>query len=410
MIALVEWNQNGHHDTYLVIHASTLLHQGHRLLVLCRDPQRFREAIINRIHHSYISLLDVAPIPGPEWIRKWRRLPFGFAYTAFSICILRQLRRGEKRHGNHLAEVFFCCIYEHQTRMLHAVIRSIGGRQWSGLYLHAHAFHNPHVLAPGVKSKWPISKLWFLPGLRGLLMLDESIAPHVSACIRQPVLILPDIAATELRREDALVAELKMFACGRTIIGLLGHIVPSKGVTTFLRCAQRDEMRQVVFAIAGTVQWDMFNDEDRKFLHDAFQLPNVWLRDLRIPDEASYNALFDACAVIYAAYENYPHSSNTLTKAAAFQKPVLVHNRSLMAERVRRYGLGECFSEGDPIAQRCKALLRLAWMNSSPEAIVKPDWQGYLATHSEQRLAEVFADFFPSTQEHKLPDNRNDEK
>jgi hypothetical protein len=225
-------------------------------------------------------------------------------------------------------------------------------------------------------------------------MLDEIIAPHVSEIIGHPVFVLPDIASTELRREVALVSELEAFALGRTIIGLIGHIIPSKGVATFLRCAQHDDMQNIVFAVVGTVQWNMFSSEDQMLLKEAFSLPNVWLRDLRIPDEASYNALFAMCDVIYAAYENFPHSSNTLTKAAAFQKPVLVHDGTLMAERVRCHRIGECLPQDCQISKRCQALLRLAGINGAAEDQPEPDWRGYLATHSEQRLAEVFAGFF----------------
>jgi len=405
MITLVEWNQDGHHDTYLLILASTLLHQGSRLLVLCRDPQRFHSAISDRIHQSHHAMLDVVAISGPDWIRRRRRWPLGLAYMIFSRSIVRQIRLGEKRARHEKSEVFFCCLYEHQTRMLHAVISRLCGRQWSGLYLHAHAFHKPNVLAPGVKRRWPISRLWKQPGLRGLLMLDEMIAPHVSEIVQRPVLVMPDIAATELRREDPLAAEMEAFACGRTIIGLLGHIIPSKGVMTLLRCAKCDEMRHVVFAVVGAIQWDMFSDEDQLLLRKAFCLPNVWLRDLRIPDEACYNALFDMCDVIYAAYENYPHSSNTLTKAAAFHKPVLVHDGSLMAERVRQYRLGECLAQDCLITERCESLLLLA--GNRAEDRVKPDWNAYLAIHSEQRLAEVLAEFFPNADERNVHADRN---
>ena len=37
---------------------------------------------------------------------------------------------------------------------------------------------------------------------------------------------------------------------------------------------------------------------------------------------------------------NFPHSSNIMTKAAAFNKPILVNDGYLMSERVKTYGIG----------------------------------------------------------------------
>jgi hypothetical protein len=53
------------------------------------------------------------------------------------------------------------------------------------------------------------------------------------------------------------------------------------------------------------------------------------------PDEAQFNSLVYICDILFAAYNNFPNSSNILTKAAIFQRPVVVSNNFCMEKRVK---------------------------------------------------------------------------
>ncbi len=74
---------------------------------------------------------------------------------------------------------------------------------------------------------------------------------------------------------------------------------------------------------------------------------NCYFHFGHIPDQGSFNSLLSISDILCAAYEEFPHSSNILTKAAAFQKPVLVDEKYAMGERVRTYNLGMCVSVND---------------------------------------------------------------
>ncbi len=396
-LALIEWNQGGHHDTYLRIFTATLLRQGHQLLVLCREPEELLDALSKEFSEADLGRVRLALVPDPEWIRKRRRWPLGLAFRAYAGNIVKEVRKTEKLWGGG-AEIYFACLYEHQVRVLHSVIRAMRGRKWSGLYLHPHAFHHPHKSIPGVKRKWPISRIWPLPGLRGLLMLDERIASAVAKVVGRPVMALPDIADASVGGDDAFAASLRKFAAGRPIVGVMGHLLPSKGVDVLARCALADETDEVVYAFAGEVHWSMFPEEDQRLLRLIASSSNVWIQDGRILDEGTYNAVFQSCDLIFAAYHDFPHSSNTLTKAALFEKPVLVTDGYLMAERVRRYRMGEVLPSGYSQETLAAVISKLAprvgeWRDSS-----QPDWEGYRHDHSQDRLAEVLLEFFPGDQ------------
>ncbi len=57
--------------------------------------------------------------------------------------------------------------------------------------------------------------------------------------------------------------------------------------------------------------------------------------------------MIDAADVVFCAFDDFPFSSNTLTKAAVFEKPVVVSEGYLMAERVRSYRTGEVVPQGN---------------------------------------------------------------
>ncbi len=397
-LALIEWNRGGHHDTYLRVFAATLLRQGHRLLVLCRDPEELLESLSAECPAIDLERLRVVVVVDSEWIRERRRWPFGWAFRAYAAKIVREVRSVEKVWGGS-AEIYFTCLYEHQVRVLHSVIKALGGRTWSGLYLHPHAFHHPHRRVPGVKRKWPVSRIWTLPGFRGLLMLDERIAPTVAEAAGRPVMALPDIADESTRRDDPLAVSLRKFAAGRPVVAVMGHLLPSKGVDVLARCALADETGEVVYGFAGEVHWSMFSEEDQRLLRLTGSSPNVWFHDGRIPDEAAYNAVFDSCDVIFAAYHDFPHSSNTLTKAALFEKPVLVTDGHLMAERVRRYQMGKVLSPDYSEATLAATVRELAPQVEEWKETNKPNWEGCRRDHSQERLAEVLLEFFPAGQQ-----------
>ena len=92
---------------------------------------------------------------------------------------------------------------------------------------------------------------------------------------------------------------------------------------------------------------------------------------------------FEASEVLFAAYHDFPHSSNILTKAAIFQKPVIVSDGYLMAERVRRYRLGEVIQQKNP--ELCAAALRRiltdrqAWLEEH-----QPRWEEYRTANSRE--------------------------
>jgi len=92
------------------------------------------------------------------------------------------------------------------------------------------------------------------------------------------------------------------------------------------------------------------------------------------------NEYIDHADLIFAAYEDFPHSSNILTKAAAFNKFVLVNEGYLMAERIRNYQIGLV------IQQNIELDLNEVYANTRK---LNPQFNEYLQLHSTDQLNKV---------------------
>ena len=100
-----------------------------------------------------------------------------------------------------------------------------------------------------------------------------------------------------------------------------------------------------------------------------------------------------ACDVLFGSYIDFPYSSNILAKSAVLQKPVIVSDGSLMAERVRRFRLGEIIPQEDPSAA-AGAMLRIlqdvdAWLQRH-----RPAWEDYRQQHCFEALKSAFAKMY----------------
>ena len=92
-------------------------------------------------------------------------------------------------------------------------------------------------------------------------------------------------------------------------------------------------------------------------------------------------------SVIFAVYRDFFRSSNMLSKAAYFEKPILVANGCLMGERVERYGIGLAVDQDDTLGMH-EALLALASIQG-----LKSNFQRYRSDISEALLQQTLSNF-----------------
>jgi hypothetical protein len=109
----------------------------------------------------------------------------------------------------------------------------------------------------------------------------------------------------------------------------------------------------------------------------------------QIEKDEEFNKLMTLSDVVFIAYYKFYHSSGILTKAAVFHKPVIVSEEYCMGERVKKYRLGLTIPEGD--VNRCVEAIRcLCEGNDYDGNPLQPDFEGYCALHSQERLVAAF--------------------
>lgn len=392
MILLVDWNVTGHHETYLALYARALLARGRRVGVLCRDPEGLRARMesgavggggAGRMPQVFARIPAIPPgrRPGAK--------PGAWARWRWAIAVAGAARQAAEP-GIPLV-VHFMCLHEHEARLLIALERALR-LPWTALHMHARA--GLAASRKGRKSS-ALEKLLRSTRLRGLLVLnDEALAPHPHGG-GWPVVLAPDLTDTATEPDHPLAARVRRFAGPAPVVGVLGHLLPSKGVATVAKLAQRPEASGLVFLFAGELPLHRYEDGlEREVVERATtRAPNVFLHTARLPSELDYNALFLSCDVVCATYRDFPHSSNTLTKAAFFERPIIVSEGHLMARHVREYRLGEVVPQGDEAALLA-AILRITGDPAAWCSAMQPRWADYRTRQSHARLEDVLARFF----------------
>ena len=389
-IALLDPFWTGHHSSYLKLFSKTLLSLDHNVMVLCSNPSEINswaEAICDK-NQGRLHVFEIHEPKGSSC--PVLRIQMALDSLLWWRFAARAIKKAQSETGCRPDLVFFpwmdSCLGRFQN---HHIIDRIFPYNWSGLY-----FHPLHLR---MKLPWSAAN----GGLhdydeslrsdrcRSVAILDEGVADILQQKLPdKPVVIFPDVAdATQPDLNSPIVQEVIAKARGRKIISLIGGLAKRKGMLTLLETAQRPEAKDWFFMFAGHLSEESFDANDLLMIRYIASDPpqNCYFHFDFIPHEAQFNALVKASDILFGCYENFPHSSNLLAKAAIFEKHVIVSKGFCMEERVRTFGMGECIEYGD-VLQGIKAIGRLI------ETELQADFAGYRNLHSEERLRMVLQD------------------
>ena len=378
VVALVDWHGSGHNVSFMRLFARALLELGRRVIVLAPDPHACAELAATA--PGRLALVEFSRTK--SWVF-WSRRQRNIANAArTSEYFVRRLAEGEQMLGAACDLVFFNCFYDSQIELITALAGACRC-PWSFLYIHSNS------LPPHNEKNPAVLQLLRHERLKAFGVLDERTVASGEALSGRRVVRFPDLADTCYEEGHPLELELKRLAGSRPLVLLIGHLFKRKGLFTLLEAAAMPEAKDLFFAFVG--EYKMRGKEWRCFRRAVAGLENVCFKPGYLPDELSYNACIRAADVLFAAYIDFPYSSNTLAKAAAFGKPILVSEGHLMADEVRRFRMGEVIPQGDAGA----ALEAIRRIVSDPDAWQRsrqPDWQGYVERQSFGALKQAFAE------------------
>ncbi len=165
----------------------------------------------------------------------------------------------------------------------------------------------------------------------GVGIFDEGIVNQYQTRISKKIYLMPDITNSELKKSIEFKKDRIIVLPG------VGH--RRKGILNFLRASQNAKNSNWQFILLGEINWSDFTETEQEEMKLALDSENVLCTGY-IENENEMNNYIADADLVFAVYENFPHSSNILTKAAIFKKFVLVSKGFLMAERVNNYKMG----------------------------------------------------------------------
>jgi hypothetical protein len=390
-VALVDWHWTGHHPTYfrkllLGFHAC-----GARVLAMCPAsaiPEMTDWLQSQPNAHDLAAAVEFIParlfgerMRLPQFLRardQGRRIFGG---------ISSNLKQWERRTGNQVSLVFFATIYDFNFENFHYAGK-VFSYPWSGIYLHARSFRLPGTPMPYVNRMPCPEKIFTVASMSSVCVIDEgAVTPMEKLSGGKPVFEFPDITDCTIEEPltgATLAGKLKRFANGRPIVACLGHLQKTKGIYELCLAARDPRLHDVCFFFGGEVNWAEISREEITTIRTTWeQAPNVMTYLASISD-ATMNAAMVTSDVVFAAYTNFPNSSNVMTKAARFNRPIIVSDGFLMAERVRLHGTGRIVPEGD-VPAIVAAILELAAVKPQPVS----GYEAFYEKHSEETLLQV---------------------
>lgn len=352
----------GHHKNYVIFFAKNLISLQCRVSIIFPNAERLKnEFNLNELIH--IQFIDHQKFNLKKSLRykiwqNWQELKFNL-----------------KRVQENIDLLFIMWFDDFKFNTDHPLILKIFLHYfnwsfkcpWFGINVHQVHFRKM-TTQHEIWSKELITEHKFC---KGVGVFDEGIVNQYRNNVNRPIYVFPDVTKTDLKNESKHENNKKIVVAG------VGD--RRKGILRLIRATDLPENNNWHFLIAGKINWSEFTETEIQEIQNALKSKNVSTTGF-IEDEAEMNAEIASADFVYAAYEDFPHSSNILTKAAMFKKYVLVNSGFLMAERVKKYQTGLVL-ENDSI-------LDLNYLRKQTSKL-SPQFDLYCQVHSLLNLKSV---------------------
>lgn len=392
-IILFDNFSSGHHETYILIYAKKLLELGNKVLIFYT-----REDIFSSLKQQYNDQIKVhvintnLNIPIKTYKNKYSSAIFNTIIPIlYWIRVKLVIKKGlEKVKESKPDLVFFLWLDSFLNPLLRGWMVDLFFKfKWAGIYFHPIYLRN-HNQSSRVNRPNDIFKSKFC---QFITILDGGVYNKLSANTDKKVYVLPDVTNEEINQNNKIKDDILKKAGSRKIIGLLGSISKRKGLSSLIEVIKKISPDKYFFIIAGNLWVDDYTEDDLKIINSFFKenSNNCFSILKRIDDEKDFNTLINLCDMLLAVYEDFFHSSNILTKAALFNKFVIVSNKYLMAERVEKFQLGLCIEQKNSTELLGAIELLSNGENFAGEKL-KPQFEKYFSEHSQAKLSRVLSE------------------
>jgi Glycosyl transferases group 1 len=388
-IALIDPYWSGHHSTYLKLFSKALLSIGNNVTVFCQKPQVLKDWI-SKNSEQYKDSIDYFELNEPEAsslpIRTFNPTLYAFRlwYSADQA-----IKKAYSSTGRKPDLVFFAYLDDYLSYFQsHYLIDQIFPYNWSGLYFNPYQLrHNLRAL-PIYRGPLDYDENLRSKHCKSIAVLDEEVSTKLQDKLQgKPVVLFPDVTdESSPDRSYQLRERIVKEAKGRKIITVLGSLAKRKGMLSLLEVASKSIQDDWFFVFAGKLATHTFTRSELDVISHAAtkKLQNCFFYFDFIPEEPQLNSLVEISDILWASYEDSPNSSNALTKAALFRKPVIVSKGCLVERRVRNFNMGEVVEYG-AIEKYIESIGKLC-NPSDDNVFTRRKFDEYRSLHSFEKL------------------------
>ena len=411
-ITLVNNRWSGHNPYHIrELSLIFLSFPGIFLSVYCVEPDILKQEIYNVLGTSN-SRITFHKILLPDNILKNKTL---LSYRNYSkklwINIANQIYSDDLQRPNHQHLVFFGWLDDYLAPLLYHMPDNSIKWNWSGIYFHP-SFYVPYKTSLLFKNNFSSSfiykiqrfltypyrkikgflhlpyNLLFHNSCSSICVLNEHLETKMNNVLNKPVITIPDFTNSDIDTNYFHINNIHSLSKGKKIVGLIGGQSNRKSFDILLQASQILS-NNYYFIFAGPYH-DDFSSSVSAYNNSIInnKPANCYFLLERIPDESQFNSILNCCDIIFASYRIFPNSSNIMTKAAVFKKPIIVSEGHLMAERTRKYGLGEIIPEGD-VNACVRAIEKLASTEGYNSWLSNSRCEEYAEQHSHHKLKDA---------------------
>lgn len=252
-----------------------------------------------------------------------------------------------------------------------------------------------HDVLPHYPRRWSAAEFgWFYRRFDRLVVHSEAARSALTRMgVQRPMLVVPHGAYDLFRitSPDKVTARRRIgWRAPESAYAVLffGHLEPRKGLVEFLQAAEQMQGRDdVVFIVAGRFDARHHSAELAALVERAGRLPNVLLRNERIPFE-EVEHYFCASDLVAMPYHE-GSTSGVLKLAIAFEKPVLASRVGDFPEQVPA-GAGVWVEPGPQMAE---GLARAVLEAKEGRAPLEQAMRGAAASCDWRDIAKQYANF-----------------
>jgi len=326
-VCLYDYIYFGHHKNYIIYYTKALIKIGFEVVLIFPNTKtlkkEFNSTELQNIFFYEWHFLLKKPIKSIRFkaIYRWFELIYNLKKIKLDYdCIFIMWLDDFKFTDDH----------PYVLNSFMFILNNFFRKKWFGINIHQVHFRE-NLNLNSIKNK---ELILTHKKCIGLGIFDENIKNIVSQHVLVPVFILPDISNLKHSKNISKKNQI-------VLPGIAGK---RKNVMNFVKTANISENENWKFIIAGKLVREDFSEKELELINSSLKNNKIIITG-HIETDYELNNIIIESKLIYAVYEKFPHSSNIMTKSAAFNTPILVNNGFLMAERIKKYGFGLVLDE-----------------------------------------------------------------